>query len=232
MARRLVRLLVVLQPERLVLCRVAAVLALGPLGVAEPAPGLDERVARGVVELERERRHLARRRQRDRVVVGVDELGELDVGDEDAQLDDELGDLVVQVRVLDLAQRLVVQEVADRVGEDALDGRELAASLRDRELVLGDRDGAVLRLDELAVEVVARGALDRVDGAERLDLTRRLDLVVLIACCALPGQLSSSERGESSRGGEGRGERARRRRRKGDAPQCSQRNETTMTSRK
>lgn len=165
----------VCESERLVLPLVTGILPLGPLGIGQSSLGLDEAVARGVVQLDGEHRHLAlfaRGRSLAFVAIYIYEQRELV---------DELLDLLVYVGMLNLPQGLVMAEVADGVGDNSLDGGELAATGGNLERILGDGNDAVLRLDELTVEVLAVGDLDGVDGSVRLNLAGRLDVVVLVA---------------------------------------------------
>ena len=162
-ADRRIRLLLLLrvgadEPEVDVLLARAAVRAHVPLGVRHAPDELEEGVARGVVEPHGERaqrRVLLGRLLRLHGLRCVRVRLVFVVGEDLLDAREHRLDLGVCGLVLDPPQGLVLAEVGGDVPQEALDGRELPAVWGDGELELGDRDGAGLGLDELAVEVVS-----------------------------------------------------------------------------
>lgn len=130
--------------DGLVLLGGAVVLAHVPLRVRHRAVELEERVARRVIQLDRE----LGCEQNVVLHVRVRVLGH----DGEEEVDDAL-DFGVCGLVNVLAHGLVHAEVLDGVAQDALDCGELPAAGGDGELELRDDDGAGGRLDDLTVQV-------------------------------------------------------------------------------
>lgn len=167
-------ILSLVDPQLVTLLLRPRVLLLAPFGVSQSIDRLDERVARGIIELDRERRHLP--------LIPLSRFPSLD---QELELVQQLLNLLPHLGLHKLTLRLVALEVSNRIANDALHRRELSTRRWDLQCVFGQRDEAVLGLDELAVEVEGRSDLDGVETSEGSNLDGALDRVVAVACTQL-----------------------------------------------